>query len=81
MPAVSDRARSPAAAEKISNEANEVSSPLLAYAASGASVLYRVMTEGCSDEAVFVEIGWRTSPGAPVCDIGFDAAAYGILVR
>ena len=56
VPAVSDRARS-AAAEKISNEANEVTSPLLAYAASGASVLYRVMTEGCSDEAVFVEIG------------------------
>ena len=57
VPAVSDRARSAAAAEKISNEAKEVSSPLLAYAASGASVLYRVMTEGCSDEAVFVEIG------------------------
>ena len=57
VPAVSDRARSPAAAEKISNEANEVSSPLLAYAASGASVLYRVMTEGGSDETVFVEIG------------------------
>ena len=57
MPAVSDRARSPAAAEKISNEANEVSSPLLACAASGESVLYRVMTEGGSDEAVFVEIG------------------------
>ena len=48
---------SAAAAEKIANEANEVTSPLLAYAASGASVLYRVMTEGCSDEAVFVEIG------------------------
>ncbi len=57
MPAVSDRARSAAAAEKISNEANEVSSRLLAYIASGASVLYRVMTQGCSDEAVLVEIG------------------------
>ena len=57
VPSVSDRARSHAAAEKISNEANEVSSPLLAYAASGASVLYRVMTEGGSDEAVYVEIG------------------------
>ena len=57
MPAVSDRARSAAAAEKISNEAKEVSLPLLAYAASGASVLYRVMTEDGSDEAVFVEIG------------------------
>ncbi len=43
--------------KKISNEANEVSSRLLAYAASGASVLYRVMTEGGSDEAMFVEIG------------------------
>ena len=30
VPAVSDRARSAAAAEKISNEANEVTSPLLA---------------------------------------------------
>ena len=39
-------------------EANEASLPLLACIASGASVLrlYRVMTEGCSDEAVLVEL-------------------------
>ena len=39
-------------------EANEASLPLLACIASGASVLrlYRVMTEGCSDKAVLVEL-------------------------
>ena len=75
MPAVSDRARSPAAAEKISNEANEVTSPLLAYAACGSSVLYCVMTEGCS-EPCSSRSDDKTSPGAPVC-----AVAYGILVH
>ena len=66
---------SAAAAEKISNEANEVTSPLLAYAACGASVLYCVMTEGCS-EPCSSRSDDKTSPGAPVC-----AVAYGILVR
>ena len=68
MPAVSDCAQSAVATEKIPNEANELSSPLRACIACGASVLKVVLTRPYSSSS-----DHNKSPRA-VCDTDFDAA-------